>query len=98
MCWVFCVCVKFTYLLVLHLILPFGNLRTKPPNQPAGRTGYFSSVFANPGGDLEEKTMSQKHALLAITIGLLLAGYLDGQDAKLMEKPIQVACIKCGQP
>ena len=42
--------------------------------------------------------MTPRITLSLITIGLLLAGYLDGQDAKLMEKPIQVACIKCGQP
>jgi Flp pilus assembly protein protease CpaA len=40
--------------------------------------------------------MNQRIALLAITLGLLLAGYLDGQDAKLMEaKPITVACVSC---
>jgi hypothetical protein len=57
--------------------------------------------------------MNQRLALIAITIGLLMAGYLDGQDAKLMattEKSSAVAkykqtnqgqklaCIKCGQP
>ena len=44
--------------------------------------------------------MNQKYALIAITIGLLLAGYLDGQDQKLMEaKPLVVSCIHCaGQP
>jgi Flp pilus assembly protein protease CpaA len=40
--------------------------------------------------------MNQKYALLAITLGLLLAGWMDGQDAKLMEaKPITVACVSC---
>jgi hypothetical protein len=39
--------------------------------------------------------MNQKYALIAITLGLLLAGYLDGQDAKLMEQPTQLACVKC---
>lgn len=40
--------------------------------------------------------MSQRIALLLITLGLLLAGYLDGQDAKLMEaKPVALACIHC---
>jgi hypothetical protein len=39
--------------------------------------------------------MNQNLALIAITLGLLLAGYLDGQDAKLMVKPIQLACVKC---
>ena len=46
--------------------------------------------------------MNQKYALIAITIGLLLAGYLDGQDAKLMsgvKESLTVACIHCaGQP
>jgi hypothetical protein len=47
--------------------------------------------------------MNQRYALIAITIGLLLAGYLDGQDAKLMataeESSVVVACIHCaGQP
>jgi hypothetical protein len=40
-------------------------------------------------------TPSEKFAFLIIAIGLLLAGYMDGQDAKLMEKPIQVACVTC---
>lgn len=40
--------------------------------------------------------MNQKYALIAITIGLLLAGYLDGQDAKLMEaKTLIVSCVSC---
>jgi hypothetical protein len=39
--------------------------------------------------------MNQKYALIAITLGLLLAGYLDGQDAKLMAHPTQLACVKC---
>ena len=68
---------------------------TKPPNQPAGRIGYLLSVFANLGGAFEEKTMNQSIALLAITIGLLIAGWMDGQDANLMEKPLVVACVKC---
>ena len=46
--------------------------------------------------------MNQKYALTLITIGLLLAGYLDGQDAKLMsgvKESLTVACIHCaGQP
>jgi hypothetical protein len=39
--------------------------------------------------------MNQKFALIAITIGLLISGWMDGQDARLMEKPIQVACVTC---
>jgi Flp pilus assembly protein protease CpaA len=46
--------------------------------------------------------MNQKYALLAITIGLLLAGWMDGQDAKLMaadKDSLITACIHCaGQP
>lgn len=40
--------------------------------------------------------MNNKIALIAITLGLLLAGWLDGQDARLMEaKPLTVACVSC---
>jgi hypothetical protein len=43
--------------------------------------------------------MNQKYALIAITLGLLLAGYLDGQDAKLLstaeDSSVVVACIHC---
>lgn len=40
--------------------------------------------------------MNQRIALIAITIGLLLAGWMDANDAKLMEaKPITVACMSC---
>jgi glycerol-3-phosphate O-acyltransferase len=55
--------------------------------------------------------MNQKFALIAITIGLLIAGWMDGQDAAMAEKSSAVAqrysvkhqgqklaCIKCGQP
>ena len=47
--------------------------------------------------------MNQRLALAFITIGLLMAGYLDGQDARLMataeESSVVVACIHCaGQP
>jgi hypothetical protein len=53
--------------------------------------------------------MNQKYALIAITLGLLLAGYLDGQDAAMAEKSSVVAkyktsqqgqklaCIHCGE-
>jgi hypothetical protein len=45
--------------------------------------------------------MNQNLALIAITLGLLLAGYLDGQDANLMataeESSVVVACIQCGE-
>jgi hypothetical protein len=56
-----------------------------------------------------EKVMNQKYALIAITLGLLLAGYLDGQDAAMAEKSSVVAkyktsqqgqklaCIHCGE-
>jgi hypothetical protein len=43
-------------------------------------------------------TPSEKFAFLIITIGLLLAGYLDGQDAKLMatdKDSLTVACTHC---
>ena len=48
-------------------------------------------------------TPSEKFAFLIITLGVLLAGYLDGQDAKLMataeDSSVVVACIHCaGQP
>ena len=54
-------------------------------------------------------TPSEKFAFLIITIGLLLAGYLDGQDAAMAEKSSVVAkyktsqqgqklaCIHCGE-
>ena len=52
-------------------------------------------------------TPSEKFAFLIIAIGLLLAGYMDGQDAAMTEKSSAVAkysikhqgqklaCIKC---
>lgn len=55
-------------------------------------------------------TTQERLAFLAIAIGLLLAGYMDGQDAAMTEKSSAVAkysikhqgqkmaCIKCGQP
>lgn len=40
--------------------------------------------------------MNQPLALTLITIGLLLAGWMDANDAKLMEaKPITVASMSC---
>jgi hypothetical protein len=42
--------------------------------------------------------MNQRIAIIAITLGLLLAGYLDGQDAKLMatdKDSLTVACTHC---
>lgn len=57
-------------------------------------------------------TTTEKYALIAIAIGLLLAGYMDGQDAKLMATPEKssavarysvtkqgqkMACIHCGE-
>ena len=50
-----------------------------------------------------DKTMNQKIALLAITIGLLLAGWMDGQDHQLAQKYAAstagqvMACIHCGE-
>jgi hypothetical protein len=50
--------------------------------------------------------MNQKFALIAITIGLLIAGWMDGQDAAMAEKSSAVAksqqgqklaCIHCGE-
>lgn len=43
--------------------------------------------------------MNTKTALTLIVTGLLIAGVLDGQDAKLMETDkdaLTVACIHCG--
>jgi Flp pilus assembly protein protease CpaA len=45
-----------------------------------------------------EKVMNQKYALIAITIGLLMAGWMDGQDARLMatdKDSLTVACTQC---
>lgn len=51
-------------------------------------------------------TPSEKFAFLIIAIGLLLAGYMDGQDAAMAEKSSAVAksqqgqklaCIHCGE-
>jgi hypothetical protein len=42
--------------------------------------------------------MNQRLALSLIALGLLLAGYLDGQDAKLMatdKDSLTVACTHC---
>jgi len=42
--------------------------------------------------------MNQRYALIAITIGLLIAGWMDGQDAKLMatdKDSLTVACVSC---
>ena len=40
--------------------------------------------------------MNQRIALLIVALGLLMAGWMDGQDAKLMEaKPVALACIHC---
>lgn len=46
--------------------------------------------------------MNQKFALIAITIGLLITGWMDGQDHQMAQKYAQsqagqqIACIKCG--
>jgi hypothetical protein len=43
-------------------------------------------------------TPSEKFAFLIIAVGLLLAGYMDGQDAAMAEKSsVVVACIQCGE-
>jgi hypothetical protein len=54
-------------------------------------------------------TPSEKFAFLIIAIGLLLAGYMDGQDAAMAEKYSaaakyktsqqgqKLACIHCGE-
>lgn len=49
--------------------------------------------------------MNQKFALIAITIGLLIAGWMDGQDHQMAQKYAasqqgqKLACIHCaGQP
>jgi hypothetical protein len=53
--------------------------------------------------------MNQRIAIIAITIGLLMAGWMDGQDASMAEKSSAVAkyktsqqgqklaCIHCGE-
>lgn len=50
---------------------------------------------------MNKTTTTERFALVAITIGLLLAGYMDGQDAKLMataeKSSVVVACIQCGE-
>ena len=49
-------------------------------------------------------TTQEKLAFIAIAIGLLISGYMDGQDHKMAQKYAatqkgqQMACIKCGQP
>lgn len=48
-------------------------------------------------------TAQEKIAFLAIAIGLLIAGWVDGQDAALAEKYSvaqqgqKLACIHCGE-
>ena len=57
-------------------------------------------------------TTTEKYALIAIALGLLLAGYMDGKDAKLMatskdssavasysvtKQGQKLACIHCGE-
>lgn len=42
--------------------------------------------------------MNQRIALAFIAIGLLIAGWMDGQDAAIAEKSsVVVACIHCGE-
>jgi len=52
-----------------------------------------------------DKNMNQRIALIVITIGLLLAGWMDGQDHQMAQKYAasnagqKLACIHCaGQP
>lgn len=41
-------------------------------------------------------TKTERIALLVIALGFLASGYLDAQDAKLMDRaPVQLACIQC---
>ncbi len=41
-------------------------------------------------------TKTERIAILAIALGFLASGYLDAQDARLMEQaPIKLACIQC---
>ena len=45
-------------------------------------------------------TTQEKLAFIAIAICVLIAGWMDGQDAKLMETDkdaLTVACIHCGE-
>ena len=82
MCRVFlCLC----EILLLWLLTAYNLgciLLPKPPTQPAGRTGYFSSVFENPGGDLLENIMSTRpfmDTLRHIEGGVLLEELAEAQ-------------------
>ena len=58
---------------------------------------------------MNKTTTTERFALAAIAIGLLLAGYMDGQDQAMAEKSSAVAkykqtqqgqklaCVKCGE-
>ena len=45
---------------------------------------------------MNRTSKTERLALLAIALGFLASGYLDAEDAKLMDRaPLQVACIQC---
>jgi hypothetical protein len=52
---------------------------------------------------MSHTTKTDRFALIAITIGLLISGWMDAQDARLAEKYAasqtgqQLACIHCGE-
>lgn len=59
---------------------------------------------------MNKTTTTERFALVAIAIGLLISGWMDGNDAAMAEKSSVVAkykqtqqgqrlaCVKCGQP
>lgn len=67
--------------------------------------GFNSIQAATKTASTGDKTMNQKFALIAITIGLLIAGWMDGHDHQMAQKYAasqqgqKLACIHCaGQP
>jgi len=47
---------------------------------------------------MTKTTKTERIALIAIALGFLASGYLDAQDAKLMDRaPVQLACIQCAE-
>jgi hypothetical protein len=52
---------------------------------------------------MNKTTTTERFALIAIAIGLLISGWMDGNDAKLAEKyrmaesGKHLACIQCGE-
>jgi len=58
---------------------------------PSRPTGELS-----PSKTMTRTTKTERIALLVIALGFLASGYLDAQDAKLMDRvPVQLACIQC---